>query len=163
MNSLVLELQGEALDPSSSVLNLLRKASLIAYKLDVQELLEWVNFELKGYTRYSQVPKYRFVDGNLLVHNPVRGWIPVILYDAESADTLLKRPAHQPISQLIDLVDLPKTGQLLLQFPKKLELDLIQQVGWVSSVVLAITTSQIKVILEAVKEGASHLCKNITQ
>ena len=152
MNSLVLELQSEALDPSSSVLDLLRKASLIAYRLDVRELREWVNFELKGYEKYSQVPKYRFVDGNLLAYNPVRGWIPVALYDVESADTLLKRPANQPISQLIDIADLPKTGQVLLQFPKKLELHLIQQVGLVSSVQLSITTSQIKVILEAVKD-----------
>ena len=152
MNSLVLELQSEALDSSSSVLNLLRKASLIAYKLDVQELHEWTNLELKGYENYSQVPKYRFVDGDLIALNPYRGWIPVTLYDVESADTLLKRPAHQPISQLIEVADLPKTGKLLLQYPKKLELHLIQQVGLVSSVVLSTTTPQIKVILEAVRD-----------
>ena len=87
MNSLVLELQNEALDEFSSVLNLLRKASIVAYKLDVRELQEWVNLELKEDQKHSQVPRYRFVDGNLLAFNPVRGWIPVISYDSKSADT----------------------------------------------------------------------------
>jgi len=46
MNSLVLELQHEALDGKVSVTSLLRKAMVIAKKLQVRELEIWATAEL---------------------------------------------------------------------------------------------------------------------
>jgi len=57
MNSLVLELQREAMEKSSSTSNLLRKAYVIAKKLDIQELELWVSNELEGYNGRIDIPK----------------------------------------------------------------------------------------------------------
>ncbi|GAB1541151.1 hypothetical protein NUACC21_38210 [Scytonema sp. NUACC21] len=50
MNSLVLDLQRDAFDPSVSVLNLLRKALVVSQKLALKEFQEWIDFELNGYS-----------------------------------------------------------------------------------------------------------------
>lgn len=153
MNSLVLELQSDALDPSVSVLNLLRKASLVAYKLNVQELQKWVNLELKGYEKKSQLPKYRFVSGKIIAYNPVRcSWIPVVISDLESATNLSIRPVYQPISQLEDFISCPKSEIIYIGFPKEIELNIIYQLCFVTSAGISTSITQIKVILEAVKD-----------
>jgi hypothetical protein len=50
MTSLVEELQRDALDSSVSVLDLLRKALVVATKLNIDEFKEWIELELKGYS-----------------------------------------------------------------------------------------------------------------
>jgi len=45
MESIVLELQAEALDSSKSVTDLLRKALAISVKLDLKDIQEWINKE----------------------------------------------------------------------------------------------------------------------
>ena len=49
MSSLVLELQRDAIDPSVSPLNLLRKALIVARKLGIVEFQQWIELELNGY------------------------------------------------------------------------------------------------------------------
>ena len=59
MTSLVEELQRDALDSSVSVLDLLRKALVVATKLNIDEFKEWIELELKGYSGQETVPDYR--------------------------------------------------------------------------------------------------------
>lgn len=128
MSSLVLELQSEVLDPSISVLNLLRKTFLVASKLNVPELKQWVNLELKGYTKYEQLPKYRFINGELKAHNPYyRKLIPVYMSDPRLSDEVCKKPVCETISQLEDLVNKSPVGDSLLavKIPKKMEIHLM--------------------------------------
>ena len=76
MDSLVLELQRDAMDGSISLLDLLRKAQVVARKLNIQELQHWIQNELDGYPDKSEPPKYRFIMyGELKAHNPFRGWV----------------------------------------------------------------------------------------
>ncbi|MEG4533665.1 AbiTii domain-containing protein [Microcoleus sp. D2_18a_D3] len=70
MGSLVLELQRDALNPEISVLVLLRKALVVARKLNIQEFQQWVEKELNGYPGRSYLPQYRFMFGDLKARNP---------------------------------------------------------------------------------------------
>ncbi|MEO0541525.1 MAG: hypothetical protein AAFZ80_11770, partial [Cyanobacteria bacterium P01_A01_bin.105] len=80
MNSLVLELQRDALDSSISVLDILRKAYVVARKLDIEQFQKWIELELNGYNEHS-IPDYRSVKGQLRAWNPYHGWHPIVTYD----------------------------------------------------------------------------------
>jgi hypothetical protein len=75
MASLVLELQTDAINENVKVSQLLRKALLVATKLNVLELKKWCENELRGYES-SEVSNYRRVRGQLRAMNPLRGSPP---------------------------------------------------------------------------------------
>lgn len=103
MSSLVVELQREALDRSVPVSDLLRKAKVVATKLDLREFLAWIEHELEG-DFGEEGPKYRVVKGSVRALNPYQGWVPVLFTsdpDVESA--LTKRRINNPIAELESL------------------------------------------------------------
>lgn len=65
MSSLVLDLQQEVLNKDCDILNALRKAHLIASKLQLKEFDIWIQHELNGYENCSrdEIPNYRTVKG----------------------------------------------------------------------------------------------------
>ncbi|MDH8276113.1 abortive phage resistance protein, partial [Klebsiella pneumoniae] len=73
----VIELQALASDPNSDIVAVLMKAKMIAIKLDLQDLVEWIELELNGYPNIASAPDYRSGQGILKAFNPVNGWIPV--------------------------------------------------------------------------------------
>lgn len=81
MNSVVVDLQREALDRNVRVPDLLRKALVISRKLNLHEFQNWIEKELNGYGQKDEVPDYREVSGQVRGWNPYRGWIPVIFQD----------------------------------------------------------------------------------
>jgi hypothetical protein len=105
MDSLVLELQRDAMDRTVRVSDLLRKAFVVATKLQQNELRDWAQRELKGYMDGTPCPLYRRVEGELRAHNPFRGMIPVVVDDADLAGALTKRHAGQSIAEIEALVD----------------------------------------------------------
>ncbi len=75
MPALVPELVNAAIDASVSPGDLLRRALVVARRLAVPELVDWISSELNGY--YSgEVPDYRRVQGQLMAENPIHGPIP---------------------------------------------------------------------------------------
>ncbi len=75
MGSLVLELQKEVMKEDCDVLNLLRKAHLIAAKLDLKQFDEWIKSELNGYRNDNYLtPKYRCIIASLNEWIPFVGW-----------------------------------------------------------------------------------------
>jgi AbiTii len=88
--SLVLELQEDCLGTDTSTLAVLRKALVVARKLGVSDLREWIQLELNGYGRADEIPKYRIVSGQLKAWNPYQGWIGVIFKDSDVATMLSK-------------------------------------------------------------------------
>lgn len=99
MSSLVLELQREAMDPHARLSDILRKAVVVATKLEIEELKSWAERELKGYGN-SEIPSYRKVQGELKAHNPYHGYIPVVIQDTKIAKMLSHRDIGQPVSEL---------------------------------------------------------------
>lgn len=96
---IVLELQRDALDENVNLENLLRKAYLVARKLQLEEFEEWISKEQNGYT--GEVPQYRIVGGSMKAWNPMRGWIPMI-FPKELGDYANKLPIHDSIASIID-------------------------------------------------------------
>ncbi|MEE4223050.1 hypothetical protein V2I93_18185 [Pseudomonas viridiflava] len=129
MDSLVLELQRDALDRTIHITDLLRKALLVSRKLKIKDLEDWLNGELNGYDN-TQIPDYRTVSGELKVFNPYNGWNPVMLNDKEWQDLLCTRKLEISISQIENLVQSSKGGTFLIKFPAeqaKIIMDLISR------------------------------------
>lgn len=152
MGSLVLELQRDALNPEISVLVMLRKALVVARKLNIQEFQQWVEKELNGYPEKSDLPQYRFMFGELKALNPYHGWIPV-RFPSQIHDFISKRPIHQPISEIETLVEtLKDKNASLITMPPKLE-ELLREYYYIPyEIQIHIDISQAKGVLEAARD-----------
>ena len=103
MSGIVLDLQQEILDNNCDILNVLRKAHVIAKKLSLDEFDVWILSELNGYKDYDSIPDYRIVTGVVRAWNPYNGWIPV-LFDNDDLEHLLStRKLDYSIAEIIEL------------------------------------------------------------
>lgn len=121
MAGLILELQKEAIDSTISLTELLRKALVVATKLNIKDFKEWIDNELNGYMDKDNIPSYRKVTGITKAWNPYRGWIPMIIQNDFMANTLRQRFVKQSVGDLQSLVENSKDGFLLMHYPPKIE------------------------------------------
>lgn len=151
MSSLVLELQADALDPSVSVLNLLRKALVVAKKLGVQEFQSWIELELDGYDDMP-IPEYRSIRGQIRAWNPYHGWQPIAT-DNQDLEECYKSVCNcsirQSISELVALSN-SENNELRMQLPFQAESFLVSTVG--TSVKIGISRASIQAIVEAARD-----------
>jgi hypothetical protein len=110
MKSIVLELQHDALDSTKSITDLLRKALVVARKLNLPEFASWINGELTGYPKYDEIPSYRVLHGEIRGHDPFRGWLPVIINNPEMEKKVCQRNVGQAIAELENLVGATRPG-----------------------------------------------------
>ena len=152
MSSLVLELQRDVLNPEISMLVLLRKALVVARKLNIQEFQKWIEKELNGYPEESDLPQYRFMFGDLKARNPYHGWIPVRV-PPQIHEFISKQPVHQPISEIETLVEtLKDNNSYLTTMPPAWE-ELLREYGHIPfEIQIHIDISQAKGVLEAVRD-----------
>ena len=113
---IVQQLQKEAMDDNVGIETLLRKAYLVARKLQLKEFEEWVSKEQEGFS--ENIPDYRMVSFQIKAWNPYRGWIPVIL-PGEYADKLTRFPVSFPMSTISDLYQ-KCDGEFALSVPGEL-------------------------------------------
>lgn len=84
IGSIVLELQKEIISSNCDIVNVLRKAHLIASKLKLTDFDQWIQYELDGYPdQQESCPEYRNIRGSLKAFNPRLGWIPALINDNE--------------------------------------------------------------------------------
>ena len=102
-DSIVIDLQKDALDRNSPVSTLLRKSLVVAQKLDLNEIKDWISNELNGYN--SDPPDYRKVFGVPEAWNPYRGWIPLVLDDSELGEILSSRLVFQSVAEIEELTN----------------------------------------------------------
>ena len=100
MVSLVEELQSEAIKPTVAASDLLRKALVVATRLDIREMRDWIRCELDGYVEGQPVPAYRQIRGQLMMYNPVRGWVPVSFPTSEVERNYTVRFLREPIGTI---------------------------------------------------------------
>lgn len=103
MSSIVLDLQNEVTKPDCDIVNVLRKAHLIAVKLNLIEFDKWIAYELNGYKSSDNIPDYREIKGVLRAFNPYRGWIPVVIPDNEIEKTICLIRVPNSVSEIIAL------------------------------------------------------------
>jgi hypothetical protein len=153
MSSLVLELQRDALDATVPVSSLLRKALVVAKKLDVREFEEWAANELDGYPEKSDVPDYRTVHGEVKAFNPYNGiWMPMIMENAEEAERLSKRGNNQRAAELEALLmGSEKKGVLQMPFSKAITNHLMSRSNLPVVPTLIVPRTEIVGILDAVR------------
>jgi hypothetical protein len=101
--ALVIELQKAAMDKGASVSDLLRRTKVVAVKLRLTDIAEWVNHELSGYPDGVDIPEYREIQGEIRGLNPYHGWQPVF-GDEEHLNIARTMKTTQSISVLEALV-----------------------------------------------------------
>jgi len=134
MPSLILELQKEAMDSRIKLSDSLRKALIIASKLNLEDFRKWIKKELMGYTKDDQSPDYRKIRGSVKYFNPYHGWQSVLFKTSKSQDILSTRANGQSIAELEELLSTSKPGDMLTMqispeilnkaFPEAIELNM---------------------------------------
>lgn len=155
MTSLVLELRKEALDSTVSTLNLLRKASVVATKLKLQEFKNWIDSEINGYANGQKEPEYRRVIGEVKYLNPYRGYQPITFdFPSKISESMRSRYLYQPISELERLVIDSSHNNLIVKYGADIEIKIQRFFSLDSNVqpTLHITKASVHRILEAVRD-----------
>ncbi|MEJ7623102.1 MAG: hypothetical protein WKF34_03845 [Pyrinomonadaceae bacterium] len=125
--SLFDEIQSELIG-ETELSAILRKAKVLAYKLENQEFKDWIENELNGYTTSESLPKYRkvktiaFGDFSNGVHYIRNHVIPVNNLAEEGRDVFNEINMFQGVKGLeamIESVD-PKDGSLMISIPSEL-------------------------------------------
>jgi hypothetical protein len=151
MPAIVHELTNMASDPSIATADLLRRALVVARRLDVPDLIAWINSELNGY-REGEVPEYRRVQGQLVAENPYRGPIPFIP-PPEMVELLSDFFIRQSIPELIKLAE--STTGIYSHFPPEVEQILMSMVREASGVAmrpaLRFSVVQVQGVIEVVR------------
>jgi hypothetical protein len=111
--SLIDELQLDASNNTVSVSSLLRKALMVAAKLEVSDMPEWINKELSGYSDDDTLPTYRILYGSVKARN-VRGWIPVEFPTTEFRDSACRHDMHESVAAIEALSK--KDGKVVFGF-----------------------------------------------
>ncbi|MDP3350689.1 MAG: hypothetical protein Q8S92_16985 [Hydrogenophaga sp.] len=148
MPALVPELVNMASDPTVSTGDLLRRALVVARRLGVPELVEWVTSELEGYGE-RPVPAYRSVRGRPQVFNPYRGYQPLIFPSGEWGEALSKANVGQSIPELEQLAQ-SKTG-IQMTYSASIEHTLRESMNIPLTPSLGLSTVQIHGIVETVR------------
>lgn len=150
---IVIELQKQAIDTKSDVVSLLRKAYLVARKLDIKDFSEWINNELNGYTDYDKIPDYREIRGQVKSWNPYHGWIPVIISQSESEDILCTRKVFDSIPSLDNSIRSSDSQILTYSFDGATLAMLCRATGRNANYELHFSKSAIVNIIEQVKNN----------
>ncbi len=152
MDSMILELQKDIINSNLSISTILRKALLIANKLELEDFKKWIEAELNGYAETDvEVPAYRRVYGKIQAHNPYRGWIPVIIEDTEILESLNNRKMQDAITYIEELVSNKESDSLVFIYPNGIRKILSQATGFNTDFQLTFNKSQAKGVIESVR------------
>jgi hypothetical protein len=111
---IVLQLQALAIEGTTGVPELLRRAMLISTKLDLREFNAWVRHELHGYGGSEEaLPDYRNLVGVIKALNPYHGHVPVQFQDTQLEEML----REVPVSSSIDHIEALLGGDGQLVYP----------------------------------------------
>lgn len=150
LKGIVFELQNAALDEEVGLEFLLRKAYLIAKKLKLSRLEEWLKYEQNGYGEY-EIPEYRRVRGQVKGLNNRGRWIPVMFHSAVVEERFATTKLPSSISQLMDLYKRNEEFTVGLAFSVEENQLLVKSCGRDTKYVLEVGKDQIYAILETVR------------
>jgi hypothetical protein len=152
MGSIVLELQRDVLDSSLRVPDLLRKALVVARKLQITEFDAWITKELYGYQNTDEIPDYRLIEGEVKIRHPRHGWVAVEFETPAIAKHMSRRFTKQPISEIEALVaGANNSTELRMPFPKEIETRLMSSIRAPSPPMLLIAATQMVGVIDTVR------------
>lgn len=132
------------------VSDLLRRAKVLATKLNQPEIIKWIDGELNGYGNEEKVPEYRKVRGQVKFWNPYNGWCPVLFHDTKSENNISSRNTGQSVGELEDLMR-HASGSFQIPYPDEVASKILEGAPLLSKVSLFISSASIVGILEAVR------------
>ncbi len=147
---IIIELQRDCIDAAVQVSNILRKAKLIAKKLDLETLQAWMNSELNGYSCSPlDLPDYRKGVGQPKFKNPYHGWCPLMTENNSFGNTIKTVFFMQPIAELEDLSR--GKGNLIMQYNSGIEEVIQKQLPMPMECGLEFSKAQITIVLDHVR------------
>lgn len=128
MTSVVIDLQKKALDKTASTSDLLREALVIARKLKILPIQDWLKSELNGYSENSIIPDYRIIVGEIKSFNHLNGiWMPCFFSEGFSAvEEMKKGYFYQSVGELESLILGKENSTIVLRFPDKIVITLMR-------------------------------------
>lgn len=150
MSALVPELVDMASDPAVSTTDLLRRALVVARRLSVPELADWINSEMNGFSHDAPVPGYRVLYGELVAYNDVLGHdIPCATPDDRTSEYLRRHSEHQSTPVLEQL--LAGNGKIVRHFSASIERQLEESMQVPMRPKLVFSKPQVQGIVEVVR------------
>lgn len=151
MKSIVIELQRLSTDDNIAITALLRKALIVASKLNLSDFKKWIENELGGYEEVKDIPAYRRVSGEIKCWNPYNGiWMPLIGKGVPKE--LTSRAIGQSISEIEDIYnDKRQNGFLQVPFSQEQAAILIEAFDMPTLPTLIISGSFIAGIIDSVR------------
>jgi len=150
MKSIVIELQKMSSDENVPITGLIRKALIVASKLNLSDFKKWIEKEINGYEEVSEIPEYRNVTGEVKAINPNNGiWIPLLWPNAPEG--VYNRKIKQKISE-IEYNYKSADGILVVPFPQEQIQFFIKNFKVPSPPYLIINKATLAGILESVKD-----------
>lgn len=121
---LISDILNDLMDDQLSLTVPLTKTKFLATKIEHQELLDWVNFELKGYPNNRHLPSYRMTTG-IIVGNFIKNGVAIPDHPFELPDlpdSLNEKMrlfrAHDNVKALESLVKSDVNKMLVALFPE---------------------------------------------
>lgn len=150
MPALVPELVNMASDPAVSTADLLRRALVVARRLAVPELVDWLSQEMNGYDDRESIPEYRTMWGQLQVLEPVTGeQIPFLIQSAEKDELVRCHREGQPISVLESMA--VSEGEIVKHFPTTIEQKLMDSMRVRMRPRLVFSSAQVRGIIDGAR------------
>jgi hypothetical protein len=148
MGGLVEELQGDALNRSVPITDLLRKARAVAVRLDRPDFADWIEREMSGYEDAGQLPRYRKLSGEVRYRDPYQGWMPILGARCEL-------PCVQPLSEIEALMSeregSERAGSFVAPVPFAYLKSTCERLGFNADVKVHIAHSRLVGIIDAVR------------
>jgi len=138
------------MEPEVCVSDLLRKALVVAKKLNITDMESWILNELNGYKSFDDFPDYRKASGEIKYYNNFHGWQPVIIPNNKISEALAQGTCGQSIAELEHMIVEPSKGMIYQELPKNIENQLIRG-GCPSKPVRVLSYSDIIKIIHAVR------------
>jgi hypothetical protein len=152
MGGLVEQLQSAASDANVSVSELLRKAAIVASKLGVREIDDWLQRERNGYEKNSDVPEYRRLRAQLQVRNPYQGLQPFYIRDANLYDKITRADIIQKVGELEHVVR-QQDGVIHYDLPPAIAMSLMNAMQVRMEPVLVLDRAAVIGVLDAVRNA----------
>lgn len=151
MEGIVISLQKELISTDCDVIVALRKAKVIASKLNISDFGMWVEKELNGYSD-NNVPAYRKIRG-ILKAKCYNGYVTVSIGDSQFENKICEQSMQQPISQLVNIINSKDEGSLLLYPSGDVQhiLNKCYDIGYPTEFVLRVEQGAMQKIVESVK------------
>jgi hypothetical protein len=110
--TLLQQIQTEALETHGDLAALLRRCRILAQRLNLEELKEWVTSELEGYAQNDTLPAYRKIETNLILAH-FNGFAGAQLKNAQIPTTAIPEQLREPLTHVYFHEAIAEIAQML--------------------------------------------------